>query len=30
MRDGRQVLADQRHAEIMRQFEKLFSGPREN
>jgi hypothetical protein len=28
--DGRQVLADQRHAEIMGQFEKLFSGLREN
>jgi len=28
--DGRQVLADQRHAEIMGQFDKLFSGPREN
>ena len=28
--DGRQVLADQRHTEIMGQFEKLFSGPREN
>jgi hypothetical protein len=27
---GRQVLADQRHAEIMGQFEKLFSEPREN
>jgi hypothetical protein len=28
--DGRQVLADQRHVEIMGQFEKLFSGLREN
>jgi chromosome segregation ATPase len=28
--DGRQMLADQRHAEIMGQFEKLFSGLREN
>jgi hypothetical protein len=28
--DARQVLADQRHAEIMGQFEKLFSGPSEN
>jgi chromosome segregation ATPase len=28
--DGRQVLADQRHAELMGQFEKLFSGPSEN
>jgi chromosome segregation ATPase len=28
--DGRQVLADQRHAEIMGQFEKLLSGPSEN
>jgi hypothetical protein len=28
--DGRQVLAAQRHAKIMGQFEKLFSGPREN
>jgi predicted glycosyltransferase len=28
--DGRQVLADQRHAEIMGQFEKLFSGSRQN
>jgi chromosome segregation ATPase len=28
--DGRQALADQRHAEIMGQFEKLFSGPRQN
>jgi len=28
--DGRQVLADQRHTEIMGQFEKLLSGPREN
>jgi uncharacterized coiled-coil protein SlyX len=28
--DERQVLADRRHAEIMGQFEKLFSGPRAN
>jgi hypothetical protein len=28
--DRRQVLADQRHAEIMGQFERLFSGPRGN
>jgi hypothetical protein len=28
--EGRQVLADQRHAEIMGQFEKLFSRPRDN
>ena len=28
--DGRQMLADQRHTEIMGQFEKLFSGLREN
>ena len=28
--EGRQALADQRHAEIMEQFEKLFSRPRDN
>jgi len=28
--DRRQMLADQRHAEIMGQFENLFSGLREN